>query len=554
MGLWLALGLMTLIALALVVAPLLRRARATATRRDYDLRVYRAQLAELAREQERGLLGEREAAAARLEVERRMLAADAADRARGQNGALRGRPWPIALALLLALPALAGGLYWRIGSPGEPAAPFAERAEERAQMAAAERSRQAALPAVETMIARLEQRLEATPDDLDAWRRLGNAYALIDRFGEAAHAYREAIRRNDEVADLHAALGEVLVFAEGGVIGPEAGAAFKRALELDPADVRARFYSGYALLQGGEQQRALDAWAALIGDAPADAPWLPDLRERAAAVAKGLGQDPDQVLPAPRPVTAAEPARDPTELRQAAAGLEAQLAANPKDYQGWIRLAQTWVQLGEPARAQEALTRGSEAYRGAPFVQQQLQTAAAGLGLELGDGPTRRGPTAEQMQAAQDLPAEDREDMIRGMVQGLAARLEQQPDDLEGWRMLARSWDVLGEPAKSADAYGQVARRAPDDVAAQVDYAEALLTLEPAHAPPSPQLIAQLRRVLALDADNPEALFHLGRAAAAQDDASGAAQHWRRLLAQLPPNSPERAAVERLLQELETKG
>jgi cytochrome c-type biogenesis protein CcmH len=58
MSLWLALGAMTVTALALVVAPLMRRGRA-ATRRDYDLRVYRAQLAELAREQERGLLGRR---------------------------------------------------------------------------------------------------------------------------------------------------------------------------------------------------------------------------------------------------------------------------------------------------------------------------------------------------------------------------------------------------------------------------------------------------------------------------------------------------------------
>jgi cytochrome c-type biogenesis protein CcmI len=50
MGLWLALGSMTLIAVGLVVAPLVRRVGPAAGRRDYDLRVYRAQLAELARE------------------------------------------------------------------------------------------------------------------------------------------------------------------------------------------------------------------------------------------------------------------------------------------------------------------------------------------------------------------------------------------------------------------------------------------------------------------------------------------------------------------------
>ena len=77
-SLWLVLGAMTALAAALVAWPLLRPPAAPSGRRDYELRVYRAQLEELARERERGLLGEREAEAAKLEVERRMLAADAA--------------------------------------------------------------------------------------------------------------------------------------------------------------------------------------------------------------------------------------------------------------------------------------------------------------------------------------------------------------------------------------------------------------------------------------------------------------------------------------------
>ena len=100
MSLWLLLGAMTALATALVAWPLLRPPAAPSGRRDYELQVYRAQLEELAREQERGLLGEREAQAAKLEVERRMLAADAAasaacrrarpeDRALGDRGADR---------------------------------------------------------------------------------------------------------------------------------------------------------------------------------------------------------------------------------------------------------------------------------------------------------------------------------------------------------------------------------------------------------------------------------------------------------------------------------
>jgi cytochrome c-type biogenesis protein CcmH len=269
---------------------------------------------------------------------------------------------------------------------------------------------------------------------------------------------------------LHSGLGEALVMAADGMVGPEARAAFEQALALDPRDARARFYAGLGMLQRGERQDALDAWIALIADTPGNAPWLPDLRLQAAALAEELGLEPDEVLPA------------------------APAAERPD------------------------------------------------------------GPTTEQKQALENMPAAEREATIRSMVQGLAARLERQPDDLEGWRMLARSWGVLGEAEKAAGAYAEVARRAPDDPGAQVDYAGALLALDSIDAPPSPELVAQLQKVLALDGDNPEALFHLGRAAAARGDAEAAVQLWRRLLAQLPADAPERAALEDLIQSLGSDG
>jgi cytochrome c-type biogenesis protein CcmH len=99
-----------------------------------------------------------------------------------------------------------------------------------------------------------------------------------------------------------------------------------------------------------------------------------------------------------------------------------------------------------------------------------------------------------------------------------------------------------------------VARRLPGDLAAQVQYAEALLAQASMEQPPSPEAVAQLREVLALDADNPLALFHLGRAAAATGDPDAAVRHWRRLLAQMPADAPARAQLERLLETLQADG
>src|SRR5690606_28882876 len=207
-----------------------------------------------------------------------------------------------ALLLLVGLPTLAGGLYAHLGSPHQPAAPFADRAEERAQMAA----RQHEMQQLEAITARLETQLANDPGNLEASLRLGRAYALAGRFERAAETYRQAIERHAAIAELHSALGEALVMASDGIVGEEARTAFERALELDASDVRARFYRGLALLQRGEQQDALDVWVGLIEGAPADAPWLPDLRQRAAALAGELGLDPEQVLPPEKPVGTAQ--------------------------------------------------------------------------------------------------------------------------------------------------------------------------------------------------------------------------------------------------------
>ncbi len=561
MSLWPILAALTVLVLALVLLPLLRRPGAVAARREHDLSVYRAQLGELERDQERGLLGPEEARAARLEVERRMLAADTGEPAeRLSMPAVAGRRWGIALVLLLALPALSAALYDRLGRPDLPALPFAERPAPAATAATAGAA--PGLPSVASLIAKLEQRVAAAPDDLEGWHRLAAAYQLVNQPAKAALAYEHALTLDPHSGELQAGFAEASIAAAGGIVTEKADKALARALELDPGNPRARFYQGLALVQRGERQQALDLWAGLIRDTPADAPYLPVLRERVTALAQDLGQDPAKVMPQPAPpatVAAAPPAAplpgDPAALRAEAARLEAALGHEPKDWQGWIRLARARAALGQTADAEAALARGAKVYAGAPFVQQQLQATAAELGIAAPGGAAgaeagARGPSAEQMQAAKDMAPEQRTEMIRGMVENLAARLAKQPDDVEGWRMLARSYRVLGDHAKAAEAARQVASRLPNDAGAQRDYADALLALERDDAPLSAAAIDQLQRLAALDADNPEALYFLGRAAAEQGDPARAKTYWQRLQARMPADAPQRAELQKLIDQL----
>jgi cytochrome c-type biogenesis protein CcmH len=61
------------------------------------------------------------------------------------------------------------------------------------------------------------------------------------------------------------------------------------------------------------------------------------------------------------------------------------------------------------------------------------------------------------MAAAAQMSPQERTQMVRGMVDRLAARLQENPDDLDGWRRLARAYDVLGEAEKAADARRRIA-------------------------------------------------------------------------------------------------
>ena len=126
------------------------------------------------------------------------------------------------------------------------------------------------------------------------------------------------------------------------------------------------------------------------------------------------------------------------------------------------------------------------------------------------------------------------------------------PLDAQGWRMLGRSYGVLGEPEKSAEAFGRAAELLPDDMAIQLDYATALLEASGGGAPPQ-DAVTRLEKIVARDPSNPDALYYLGEAAQRQGDAQSAALYWQRLLAQLPEDSEDHAWLKARLEALETK-
>ena len=137
MTFWLLAGGLSALAIALLLWPLLRRPAGAAPRQVYDRNVYRDQLAEVEREAAEGNLGAEQADAARAEIEHRLLATAEtgaemgaetvvpAPDGPGKAGAIgRAVTWSLALALGIAIPLGAIGLYLQLGNPGVPSLPF----------------------------------------------------------------------------------------------------------------------------------------------------------------------------------------------------------------------------------------------------------------------------------------------------------------------------------------------------------------------------------------------------------------------------------------------
>jgi cytochrome c-type biogenesis protein CcmH len=148
------------------------------------------------------------------------------------------------------------------------------------------------------------------------------------------------------------------------------------------------------------------------------------------------------------------------------------------------------------------------------------------------------------------MTPEQRQAMIRSMVEGLAQRLETNPADIEGWRRLARAWGVLEETEKAREAWRRAAEVAPERVDVLLDYARALFPPGGAIERPPETFIALMRRINALDANVPEPLFWLGIDAANRGDTAEARAKWTALLARVPGDSPVAVELKRRLEAL----
>lgn len=378
---WIATIATTIAVVAFLVLPLTRKSKGVVQpkRADFDLTVYKDQLAEVDRDLERGVLNENQALAVRTEIERRMLAAAGEDdgaapsAATPQSGRMSGA---LMVALLVVVPLGAFGMYYSLGNPGMGDRPFKDRAATRNQpVNTAERDAQ-----LGAMIKDIEARLEKEPNNPRNLSVLGQAYEMLGDRDRAIGAYKRLVVASDRHPEALIVLAEALFADAGEIVTPDALALFKESKSKDPANPMTYYYLALERQQKGDPQGALDEFVGLLSVSPSNGPWVEDIKKNMASLANELGVE--------VPV---------------------------------VKMLEPMVQTPMPS-------------------------------------PGGPGPTADQVQDAQDMSAEDQQAMIRSMVERLAGKLKDNPDDLTGWKRLAQAYRVLGDTAGVAEAEAQIKR------------------------------------------------------------------------------------------------
>lgn len=147
-------------------------------------------------------------------------------------------------------------------------------------------------------------------------------------------------------------------------------------------------------------------------------------------------------------------------------------------------------------------------------------------------------PSAIDPQAAQSAGRAQ----IEKMVENLAAKLQANPDNAQGWAMLGRSYKVLGRYADAAKAYANASTYVETNADLLVEYADVLALSQESNLQGQPT--ALLAKALALDAKHPMALLMMGVSAYQREDYRAAIAHWDKLLLDLEPGSEDAQQVE----------
>ena len=273
--------------------------------------------------------------------------------------------------MVVIVPAVALGFYFKLGSPEVPG----QSAFARANAPPSDQS-------VESLVSQVEAHLARDPNDGKGWDLLAPVYLRMGRFDDAVVARRKAIMLNGDSAERESGFGEALVAAANGVVTDEAKFAFLHAVAADQNEPKARYFLGLADEQDGNRAAAAAKWRALLDSAPPKRT-MERISSR-GALARVSGEDRQQTAPALSDITAADAMTD-AQRTEMVRGMVQQLAdrlhADGSDVEGWLRLVRSYAVLGDRDKAKDAANDARRALSDRPDQVKRIDDLVKDLGL-----------------------------------------------------------------------------------------------------------------------------------------------------------------------------
>jgi len=169
--------------------------------------------------------------------------------------------------------------------------------------------------------------------------------------------------------------------------------------------------------------------------------------------------------------------------------------------------------------------------------------------LQVGNPQSITNPNEATTSSTAPMAAggERTQEQIEANITALAKRLQSDPNNLEGWKMLARSYNSMERWGEAAGAYAKATELSPKDADLIAEYAFVSAMASGQRLEGQPMEL--INRALKLDPDNAKALQLAGSAAFQAKDYTKAIQYWERVLQRVPPDSEAGQAMQERINE-----
>ncbi len=313
---------------------------------------FKAQLSEIDKDKARGLIGDEEAAMARLEIERRILGSHQ-DRLGSANHFTQNNNMVTGAAGIFALLIIASILmYFITGRADLPASSPMRNSQMDTPI-------QENGPTMAEAIEQIKLHLTKKPDDIKGWQILATSSRAVGAYSEAANAFAQLFILQPNEVRWQLSQAESLMAMAKGKITPAANLVLDQILATDSVNPAARYYKGIGFKQNGDDQAALAIWKDIAATSPKNAPWMKMVARQISAIENPKPTGMPQITADQTQAVASMSATEQQAFfRSMMQRLTDKLDKDGNNPEGWMMLARTHLTMGDKDKAITVLKRG----------------------------------------------------------------------------------------------------------------------------------------------------------------------------------------------------